>query len=86
MTFLFNGSNMVISAYFTAMHKPINSGIIAILRSLIFPILFVFILPLLLGNKGIYLAIPVSEFFTFIVAVYLLTINTPQKIMQEKYI
>ncbi|MCK5775652.1 MAG: MATE family efflux transporter, partial [Bacteroidales bacterium] len=33
--FLFNGSNMVISAYFTAMHKPLQSAIIAFSRSLV---------------------------------------------------
>ena len=36
--FLFSGSNMVISAYFTALHNPIASGVIAISRSLIFPV------------------------------------------------
>lgn len=81
--FLFNGSNMVISAYFTAMHKPLPSAIIALLRSLAFPALFIVLLPLFLGNTGIYLAIPFAEFFTFIVALLFLRAATPKKIIQS---
>ncbi len=36
--FLFNGINLTISAYFTAVHKPFPSASIAISRSLILPV------------------------------------------------
>ena len=81
--FFFNGSNMVISAYFTAMHKPAQSALIAFSRSLVFPALFIFVLPLLLGDKGIYLAIPFAEFFTFIIAIFILKTSTPKKIIEQ---
>ena len=81
--FLFNGSNMVISAYFTAMHKPLPSAIIALSRSLLLPALFIVLLPLFLGDKGIYLAIPFAEFFTFLMAVFFLRSATPEKLMQR---
>ena len=68
--FLFNGANMVISAYFTATHQPIPSATIALSRSFLLPILFVLLLPLLFGDSGIYMAIPAAEFFTLIIAVY----------------
>jgi len=79
--FLFNGLNMVISAYFTAMHKPLPSATIALLRSLLFPTIFIIGLPLFLGNIGIYLAIPFAEFFTFIIALFLFRASTPMKLI-----
>ena len=79
--FLFNGVNMVISAYFTAIHKPLPSAAIALSRSLLLPALFIIILPLFLGHKGIYLAIPFAEFFTFIMALYFFKAHTPKKII-----
>ena len=79
--FLFNGINMVISAYFTALHKPIPSAIIAISRSLILPVLFITILPIFLGQKGIFLAIPLGEFFTFVLALSLFKSRTPEQIV-----
>lgn len=79
--FLFNGSNMVISAYFTAMHKPLPSALIALSRSLVLPVLFIVLLPLFAGDKGIYLAIPFAEFFTFLMAILFLKSATPEKLM-----
>jgi len=69
--FLFNGVSLVISAYFTATHKPLPSVTIAITRSLLLPIFFVYLLPQFFGNTGIYLAIPVSEFLAMILALVL---------------
>ena len=79
--FLFNGSNMVISAYFTAMHKPLQSATIALSRSLILPILFIAVLPQVLGNKGIYIAIPAAELSTFLIALFLFRLFTPSKVI-----
>ena len=80
--FFFNGPNMVISAYFTAMHKPKQSAIIALLRSLLLPAFFITVLPLFLENRGVYLAIPLSEFFTLFVAILLFRFATPQKLIK----
>ncbi|PHS40399.1 MAG: MATE family efflux transporter [Sulfurovum sp.] len=83
--FLFNGSNMVISAYFTAMHKPLPSATIAFSRSLVFPVFFIVVLPIFLGDMGIYLAIPFSEFFAFLMAVLFLRSSPAQKIIEGSY-
>ncbi len=79
--FLFNGLNMVISAYFTAIHKPLPSAMIALSRSLVLPVSLIFILPLFFGQNGIYLAIPTAEFFTLILALYLFKSSTPHKVI-----
>jgi Na+-driven multidrug efflux pump len=79
--FIFSGINMVISAYFTAIHKPIQSVSIALLRSLFLPIIFIYILPQYFGNKGIYMAIPVAEFITMLLAVTLYFKLTPSMLL-----
>ncbi|AXX92146.1 MATE family efflux transporter [Malaciobacter molluscorum LMG 25693] len=71
LAFLFNGVNLVISAYLTAMHKPLASMIIALSRSFIFPVFFIFTLPFLFDLNGIFMAIPMAEIITFIIAIIL---------------
>jgi Na+-driven multidrug efflux pump len=81
IAFLFNGVNLVISAYLTAIHKPLYSMIIAISRSFIFPVIFIFVLPFLFETQGIFLAIPMAEFITFIIAIVLYKRFSPNKII-----
>lgn len=66
--FFFHGTNMVISAYFTSMHKPIQSALIAISRSLILPVFLVLSLPIFFDETGIFISIVLAEFITFILA------------------
>jgi len=77
--FIFNGLNIACSAYFTAMHKPIHSSIIAISRSLLLPVIFLMTLPVFLDDTGIFLTIPITEFLTFLLASFLYIRNQPDK-------
>jgi len=79
--FLFNGTNLTISAYFTAIHKPLPSATIAISRSLILPLFFIFTLPLFFGTDGIFFALPMAELFTFVIAVILFKRMPPKRSM-----
>ena len=83
VAFLFDGINLVISAYFTAIHKPLHSMIIAVSRSFIFPVFFIFTLPVLFDLNGIFMAIPMAEFFTCIIAVILFKKFSPKKIIYK---
>ncbi|NVJ54299.1 MAG: MATE family efflux transporter [Campylobacteraceae bacterium] len=83
IAFLFNGINLIISAYLTAIHKPFPSMIIALLRSFIFPVIFIFVLPILFNDKGIFLAIPIAEAVTFVIAITLFIKFVPKKITYE---
>lgn len=69
--FLFNGTTLVISATFTALQRPRQSTLIALLRSLLLPALFIFLLPNLLGPWGIFLALPLAELLTLGVSLIL---------------
>ncbi|RXJ66199.1 MATE family efflux transporter [Halarcobacter ebronensis] len=83
VAFLFNGRNLVISAYLTAMHKPLASMLIALSRSLIFPVLFILILPFVFGDNGIFMAIPLAEAFTFVIAIILFRKFSPKKLLKK---
>ena len=80
IAFLFNGFNLVISAYLTAIHKPLASMIIALSRSFIFPVFFISILPFLFDLDGIFMAIPMAEAVTFVIALFLFRKFSPRKI------
>ncbi|WOJ93087.1 MATE family efflux transporter [Congregibacter variabilis] len=70
-TFLLNGTNITLASYFTALHRPIPSACIAISRSLLLPGIGLLLLPLWLGDRGVYLAIPIAELLTLFLAVFL---------------
>ena len=64
--FLFNGMNLTLASYFTALHRPVPSALIAVSRSLVLPGLGLLLLPMVLGDRGIYLAVPLAEGLTFL--------------------
>jgi len=73
--FLFNGMNITLTSYFTALHKPLQSAIIALSRSLVLPVLGLLFLPIWFGDNGVFLAIPLAEAATFILAAVLVSKN-----------
>lgn len=70
LSFLFMGYNIFGSAFFTALGNGVVSAAISFLRTLLFQIAAVLILPLLLGIDGIWLAIVVAELLALIITVY----------------
>ncbi len=70
--FLFNGINIFVTSFFTAIGNPIGSIVIATLRGLVFLVIGMLALPRLLGDSGLWTAIPVAELLTLIVTIYLL--------------
>lgn len=79
--FLFNGVNITLASYFTALHKPIHSAVIALSRSLVLPAIGVLLLPLWFGDTGIFIAVPVAEALTLVVALILVSLNRPSGIV-----
>ena len=74
-SFLFIAPAIILSAYFTAMQKPTLSLIIALSRGAILPIFFVLLLPLFLGDVGVYLSLTVANILGTIFAIYLFVLN-----------
>ncbi len=70
--FLVNGLNLLITAYFTALGEAKSSMVIALLRGFIFLLAGVMLLPRFFDITGVWAAIPLAEFLTLGVAVWLL--------------
>jgi len=81
--FLFNGMNITLASYFTALHKPLQSATIAVSRSLVLPAAGLLLLPGWLGDKGVYMAIPIAEGITFVLALILVTKYRPSRIINK---
>ncbi len=72
---LFTGVNMILAAYFQAIEKPKISNIIQLLRGFVFVALALLILPNAIGENGLWISVPISEFLTFLVTIFLVTKN-----------
>lgn len=79
--FLFLGVNITLASSFTAMHKPLQSVVIALSRSLVLPGLGLLLLPMFFGDKGVYLVIPVAEGITFLLTLILVASYRPSRIV-----
>lgn len=68
IAFLINGYNVITSAYFTSLGDAGTSLLISALRSLVLVSVFVLVLPLIIGDTGIWLTVPLTEAITFAVS------------------
>ena len=66
--FFFFGFNMINSAWMTAVHRPVESLLISGARALVFPVLFLMILPVFFDMYGMYTAVPVAEAATLLIS------------------
>ncbi|MCR5741116.1 MAG: MATE family efflux transporter [Gammaproteobacteria bacterium] len=66
--FIFCGYSIYISGMFTALNDGITSAIISFVRTLIFEVLFVLILPKYYGADAIWWSVTLSELVSFILA------------------
>ena len=60
-SFLFSGYSIFGSSFFTALNNGLISALISVLRTLVFQVLFVLILPIFLGLDGVWLSIIGAE-------------------------
>ncbi|WP_062532559.1 MATE family efflux transporter [Jeotgalibaca dankookensis] len=70
LSFLFSGINMFASSFFTALSNGFVSALISILRTLVFQVIMIFLLPLLFGLDGIWLAVVLAELLTLFFTVF----------------
>ncbi|OON94709.1 MAG: hypothetical protein ATN31_02645 [Candidatus Epulonipiscioides saccharophilum] len=68
--YLFMGFNIFFSAMFTSLSNGKVSAIISVLRSLVFIVIALLILPQIFKLNGVWLAVPVAEFLAIIVSIY----------------
>ena len=78
-SFLFAGVAIFGSGFFTALNNGLVSAVISFLRTLVFQVAAVLLLPLILEIDGIWISIVVAEFMTFLVTLIFI------KTMRKKY-
>ncbi len=71
-SYLFCGFSIYGSGFFTALNDGLVSALISFLRTVVFQVLAVFLLPLIFGIDGIWLSIVVAEIMAVIITVILL--------------
>ena len=75
ISFLFAGFNIFGSAFFTALGDGLTSALISFLRTLLFQVASVLLLPLALGTDGIWLSVAVAELAALLMTAGLLAVN-----------
>lgn len=75
LSYIISGINIFISSFFTALNNGVVSAIISFLRTLVFQIAMIFILPMIIGLEGIWFAVVVAEILSLIVSVSFLLAN-----------
>ena len=75
ISFLFSGFNAFASAFFTALNDGLDSAIISFLRTLVFQIAAILLLPMLLDLNGVWLAVVAAEGLAAIISVVLLLVR-----------
>lgn len=75
ISYLISWFNIFASSFFTALNNGPISAIISFMRTLVFETSMIFIIPLILGLNGIWLAIVAAEILAFIVSSALLIKN-----------
>ena len=68
LSFLIMGFNVYASSFFTALGDGVTSALISFLRTLLFQVAAVLLLPLLLGIDGIWLAVTAAELAALLVS------------------
>lgn len=75
LSFMLNGFNIFGSALFTALNNGAVSALISFLRTLVFQVAMILILPVFLELNGIWLAIVAAEFLALLVTIVCIIAN-----------
>ena len=77
--FVFNGLNVMIAAYLTAIHRPSPSAVVASLRALILPLGLLYLITEFFPGISFLVAITAGEMLTIIIAIFLFLNYKPSK-------
>ena len=75
LSFIVSGFNIFASSFFTALNNGFVSAAISFLRTLVFQVAAIIILPLLFGLNGIWFAVVIAEILALIVSIGFLICN-----------
>lgn len=72
LSFLFSGTSIFVSGFFTALNDGLTSALISFLRTLVFESLSVLCVPLLLGLDGIWFSVVIAESIAILLSSFFL--------------
>ncbi|MCM1306396.1 MAG: MATE family efflux transporter [Bacteroides sp.] len=75
VSFIISGLSIFLSSFFTALNNGLVSAIISFMRTLVFQILAIMVMPLLFGVNGIWTAVILAEGLSLIVSITCLILN-----------
>jgi putative MATE family efflux protein len=75
ISYLYTGVNIFASSMFTAFSNGRISAIISFLRTFVFLVLSLIILPIIIGSDGIWLSVPLAELLSFGVSIMYIISN-----------
>lgn len=75
VAYLVMGYAIFASGFFTALNDGLTSGLISVLRTIVFQISAVLLLPLVMGLDGIWISVFVAEFLALMVSILLLILK-----------
>ncbi len=75
ISYIISGFNMFASSFFTALNNGAVSAAISFLRTLVFQVVMILILPSLMGINGIWLAVVFAEILSLIVSAIFIICN-----------
>jgi putative MATE family efflux protein len=81
--FLFAGTTMLISGYLTAIHRPFQSGLVALCHALLFPAILLVLFYNLMADHLFVVALPIAEGAAFVLALVLFFRYLPERAVSE---
>lgn len=75
ISYIISWLNIFASSFFTALNNGLVSAIISFMRTLVFQIIMILLLPTLFGLNGIWLAVVVAEILSLIISIFYLIKN-----------
>lgn len=75
VSFILSGISIFSSSFFTALNNGLISAIISFMRTLVFQIFAIMVMPLLFGLNGIWTAVIVAEGLSLIVSIICIVLN-----------
>lgn len=75
VSFILSGISIFSSSFFTALNNGLVSAIISFMRTLVFQIFAIMVMPLLFGLNGIWTAVIVAEGLSLIVSIICIVLN-----------
>ena len=83
LAFLISGINMFVSALFTGLNNGVVSAVASFMRTLVFELACVWLLPALVGIDGIWVAWPIAEVLALFLCAFLVVRFAPQLVRRR---